>query len=305
MRNLKLVLLLGLLLVLPKTTDAQLKVDNSGLVGIGTTTTNPWFNLYLGNPSKGGMLHYSAGRYFRSGQSNSRSAVVGSSSDRIDFWYSTTGHNIVYAQKYERSSDSTLKTNIVPLRGGLETILQLKTYSYEVNEGDLESGTSVKEYGFLSQEVSEILPEITDSSRGILAMDYDQITPFLTDATQELYYQTKELETIVDSLVRKVTDLENELYGGDLILTESVLYQNEPNPFKENTVIKYELPSVYSSASIMLFNMNGAYVEQFDISGVGEGELTIEGETLEAGMYLYSLVVDDKEIDTKRLILQQ
>lgn len=106
-------------------------------------------------------------------------------------------------------------------------------------------------------------------------------------------------------MVQKVSKLENELYGHDPTLSESILYQNAPNPFKDNTVIKYELPTEFATAFIMLFNMNGAYITQYEISGVGEGELTIEGETLEAGMYLYSLIVDEKEVDTKRLILQQ
>jgi len=284
---------------------SQLKVDNNGLVGIGTTSPNPFFNLTLGNPSKGGMIHSKGGSFFRAGQADGAAAVVGTSSDIIEFWYATSGHNVLNAQKFQKVSDSTLKTNIKPLRDGLATILELKTYSYDILEGDSATGELITEYGFLTQEVREVLPEVTDSSMGVLVMDYDQITPFLTDATQELYYENQEQGALIDSLVQKVSKLENELFGHDPTLSESVLYQNVPNPFKENTVIKYELPTEFSTAFIMLFNMNGAYIKQYEISGIGEGELTIEGETLEAGMYLYSLIVDDKEVDTKRLILQQ
>ncbi len=31
--------------------------------------------------------------------------------------------------------------------------------------------------------------------------------------------------------------------------------------------------------------------------------LTIDGYTLDAGMYLYSLIADGKEVDTKKMIL--
>jgi len=285
--------------------SAQLKVTDTGIIGFGTTTPSNGFNVTMENGNRAGILHYSYGAYFRAGQGNYGNAVVGTSSDRIDFWYSPVGHNIVYAQKFEKVSDSTTKINIVPLRNGLETVLQLKTYSYEIFEGDSSSGENKTEYGFLSQEVQEILPTVTDSSQGLLLMDYDQITPFLTDATQELYYENQQQAVLIDSLAKKVADLENALFDNETGVSGSTLFQNEPNPFKENTVIRYELPSEYSSAKIMLFNMNGAYVNQFEISGVGEGELIIEGETLEAGMYLYSLIVDGKEVDTKRLILQQ
>ena len=305
MKNLKLIAITALLL-LSQMGFSQLKVDNNGLVGIGTTTTSSWYNLYLGNTSKGGLLHKRGSAYFRAGQAGSVSATIGTTTDKIDFWYSSgTGHNVLNAQKFNKVSDSTLKTNIVPLRNGLETILQLKTYSYDILEGDSATANSKREYGFLSQEIAEILPTVTDSSRGLLVMDYDQITPFLTDATQELYYHTQEQAVLIDSLARKVSYLENKLYGEDKLIAESILYQNEPNPFKEKTVIRYELPKEYNTASIMLFNMSGAYIDQFEISGVGEGELTIEGKTFKAGMYLYSLIVDNQEIDTKRLILQQ
>jgi len=162
---------------------AQLKVGNNGLVGVGTTSPNPFFNLTLGNESKDGLIHTKGGSFFRAGQADPFAAVVGSSSDIIEFWYSTSGHNILNAQKFQKVSDSTLKTNIKPLRDGLATILELKTYSYDILEGDSTTGELITEYGFLTQEVREVLPEVTDSSMGVLVMDYDQITPFLTDAT--------------------------------------------------------------------------------------------------------------------------
>ena len=157
----------------------------------------------------------------------------------------------------------------------------------------------------MAQELNEVLPDLTDTSHGIMGIKTTQLIPFLVDGTQELYYENQEQSALIDSLVRKVADLENDLYGGDPILDGSKLFQNEPNPFKENTVIRYELPADYTSAYIMLFNMSGAYIDQFEVSGIGEGALTIDGNTLEAGMYLYTLIVDDKEVDTKRLILQQ
>lgn len=39
------------------------------------------------------------------------------------------------------------------------------------------------------------------------------------------------------------------------------------------------------------------------VSQKGKGQIIIEGFDLMAGMYLYSLIVDEVEIDTKRMIL--
>ena len=282
---------------------AQLKVTDTGIVGVGTTNPNNSYNLTLG-PNRLGMIHYNYGHAFRAGHSTT-GAIVASSNDRIDFWYnSLVNYNVVKVQYVIDESDSSSKENIVPLRGGMDKLLQLKTYEYDFVD-EVDQPDRKKSYGFLAQELNEVLPDLTDTSHGIMGIKTTQLIPFLVDGTQELYYETQEQSALIDSLIKKVAALENELYGGDPILDGSKLFQNEPNPFKENTVIRYELPADYSSAYIMLFNMSGAYIDQFEVSGIGEGALTIDGNTLEAGMYLYTLIVDDKELDTKRLILQQ
>jgi len=46
-------------------------------------------------------------------------------------------------------------------------------------------------------------------------------------------------------------------------------------------------------------------VKSFENLDVSFGEITIAGNDLTPGMYLYSLFVDGNEIDTKRMILTQ
>jgi hypothetical protein len=51
--------------------------------------------------------------------------------------------------------------------------------------------------------------------------------------------------------------------------------------------------------------MNGKLLRTKAINSTGKGEITILGNELAAGMYYYSLVVDNKEIDTKKMILTE
>ena len=44
-------------------------------------------------------------------------------------------------------------------------------------------------------------------------------------------------------------------------------------------------------------------INEMNISERGKVSLTIEGYSLEAGIYLYSLIADGQVIDTKRMIL--
>ncbi|MDR3058575.1 MAG: T9SS type A sorting domain-containing protein, partial [Prevotella sp.] len=75
-----------------------------------------------------------------------------------------------------------------------------------------------------------------------------------------------------------------------------------PNPFQVKTEIRYFLPQEVQQAYLCIFDMQGKMLKKLD-APAGENTLTIRGSELHAGMYLYSLIADGKEVDTKRMIL--
>jgi len=107
---------------------------------------------------------------------------------------------------------------------------------------------------------------------------------------------TDALQEQIDDLKEQFKNLEDK--------TMNVLHQNRPNPFNERTIINYEIHDVYAlNASISIFNMNGQLLETQNVPIEKNGEFVIESNAMEPGMYLYTLIVDGKEIDTKRMIL--
>ncbi len=62
-----------------------------------------------------------------------------------------------------------------------------------------------------------------------------------------------------------------------------------------------KISTMASKAEIMLFDMQGALIKKYEIKDKGYIDIA-QGE-LRAGIYLYSLIVDNKEIDTKRMII--
>ena len=86
-------------------------------------------------------------------------------------------------------------------------------------------------------------------------------------------------------------------------LPKAVLFQNEPNPFREKTVIRYEVPTDARNTSIVIHNLQGERLERFDNLAGGTGSIEVDGRKLGAGTYLYSLLTDGKETDTKRMVL--
>ena len=83
---------------------------------------------------------------------------------------------------------------------------------------------------------------------------------------------------------------------------ENILYQNSPNPFKEQTIIRFKLASDVQDASICFFDMNGKLLIKMPISS-GMESVSIGGYELGEGMFLYSLIVNGQEIDTKKMVI--
>ncbi len=81
------------------------------------------------------------------------------------------------------------------------------------------------------------------------------------------------------------------------------MYQNAPNPFSEKTTIKCFVPESCIDARLLVFNMQGTLIKTFGIQERNQAEVTISGSELNPGMYIYSLVLDTREIDSKRMIL--
>ena len=81
------------------------------------------------------------------------------------------------------------------------------------------------------------------------------------------------------------------------------LSQNAPNPFNQNTTIGYYLPANVSKAVIYVYNLQGVQIKSIPIYDRGNGSIVVSGNSLAAGMYIYSLITDGNLIDTKRMIL--
>jgi hypothetical protein len=83
----------------------------------------------------------------------------------------------------------------------------------------------------------------------------------------------------------------------------ATLSQNAPNPFNQNTTIGYYIPANVGKAVLYVYNLQGVQIKSIPIYDRGNGSVVISGNSLAAGMYIYSLITDGNVIDTKRMIL--
>ena len=222
----------------------------------------------------------------------------------------------IYGDNFQES-DLNLKKNIAPLYDALPLIKKLRPVTFDYNRdhsgtedinlrNELESNDKNR-LGFIAQEVQQILPQsvatkVPDSTLSIREMDF---IPLLVKGMQEQQTQIDSLITVINNLSKSNDLIKSAQIGGVGINSnsEAKLYQNNPNPFSEQTTINCFIPTSSNNAQLLVFNMQGTLVKTFIVSGRNETSVTIAGAELNAGMYIYSLVIDNKEIDSKRMIL--
>lgn len=123
----------------------------------------------------------------------------------------------------------------------------------------------------------------------------------------------KSLNTIEENGIQQQQNLRNENSGAnnatqviDLSYSDNaILYQNIPNPFGDETTINYYLPQTINSAKIVFYNDMGQKIKEVILEHNSNASLNVRTSELSQGIYSYSLEVDGKITDTKRMIINK
>ncbi len=208
-------------------------------------------------------------------------------------------------------SDKRVKKNIAPIENAIEIITKLNGRKFEYINNDEKHVFDVGQMsGLIAQEVKEILPNmVKEREDGLLAINYSYIIPYLIEGIKEQSEKIKilesELKICCNKKVNKVTEkyvnFENEIDSAN----DAILFQNAPNPFSINTHIRFVIPNRIQNSYIGVYNLNGVLIKSYNIKQRGKGEIIINGKELVAGMYLYTLMADGEEVDTKKMILTE
>lgn len=221
------------------------------------------------------------------------------------------------ATDYNTPSDFRLKENIRQIDDdNLEKVMGINVVRYKIKNIEVDLGDTAKtphyaypedspilktdHYGVLAQELQTIYPELVkEGPNGYLSVNYMELVPILIKSIQELNQKVRELEDGSSKAIQRGIGTT----GMETVGSLARLYQNTPNPFTENTTIRCVIPDGVQNAMLYIYDMNGRQIESMTVSGHGIVDLVIEGRSLDAGMYMYSLVTDGVVIDTKRMIL--
>jgi hypothetical protein len=165
------------------------------------------------------------------------------------------------------------------------------------------------QFGFIAQQIDSVVPEVVvyDSIHKNYGVSYENLIPVIVEAIKEQQLQIDSLKQLVNKKNPGTLKNAKEIYSVEEAGSEktSSLEQNSPNPFNQNTTIAYYLPETIKNAAIYIYNMQGNQIKVIPVNANGNGSITIYGSELRPGMYLYSLIADGKEVDTKRMILTE
>jgi hypothetical protein len=162
-----------------------------------------------------------------------------------------------------------------------------------------------KKYGLIAQDLQKVYPDLVyEDQNGYLSVDYVGIIPLLIQSIKQQQSQIENLNQEIQILNSNNNKLKSAQGSDDINASDkAMLYQNTPNPFNQTTEIKYYLPKTVTTASLIIYNMQGNQLKQIQLTTRANGSETISASEFSAGMYLYALLADGKEIDVKRMIL--
>ena len=192
---------------------------------------------------------------------------------------------------------------------------------------------SITHAGFIAQEVEQAAAEAgfvssivhtPEHDNDHYAINYQEIVVPLVKAVQEQQDSIEQLENLLTNLEilvnqccaspseRSMNDPSKGINGEDnqnsttvvelRAFDNAILYQNIPNPFGQETTINYYLPQRVGKAKMYFYDNAGRLINEINLTQKGNASILVKASEISSGTYSYSLVVDEKVIDTKKMI---
>lgn len=161
-------------------------------------------------------------------------------------------------------------------------------------------------------EVEAAYPDLVyTKDDGTKVINYIEMIPLLVESIKELKAQMATLQgsggnsrmMAAPAAASSGGNGETSGIGGTVSASVPSLSQNDPNPFVDATSVKMTIPQSAATALLCIYDMSGKQIRSEVIQSRGEVTVSVTSEGLGAGMYLYSLIVDGKLVNTRKMIL--
>jgi len=216
-----------------------------------------------------------------------------------------------------QNSDKRIKRDIKPITSAMDNLMKLKpsVYYFDRDQEKYKYLNLPKDlqFGLIAQEVKEVFPNIvreynTYDEEGkaraetMHSINYTELIPVLIKGMQEQ-------QKMIVALQERIAQFEgaaiseggsNNAKAGNALVSGAVLEQNQPNPFNQNTIIRYQLPQ-NAAGQINIFDNYGKLLKSIKVTE--SGQTTINAGDLKSGTYTYTLSVNGKLASSKKLVI--
>jgi len=276
------------------------------------------------------------------GYCNSGSGIYGNSVNYIGVYgvgpvYAGFFVGDVYTTGSYLPSDAKLKQNVKDFSSAMDIINKLHPKQYEYRQDGnykLMNLPKGNRFGLISEDVAQVLPNLvkeakfnTADAQPAAAVDpkdrsakrtpvhnetidfktvnYIELIPVMIKGMQEqeavISQQQQQIDELKQLVKKLIASNSSDAKAAD-ISTGAYLIQNAPNPFSENSIVKYYVPSSAKQAQLVIYNMNGKMMKSYKLSP-GMNTVNIAAGSLPSGQYNYSLLADGKKVDSKSMVI--
>lgn len=310
--------------------NAQFKVHNNGHISLQSTTTNN--GVQIDTSGRTSIEPNISTSYCRTGKTMvhtnyAKAWIVRHANPAVandDAFYVLGQGDIyggsLYSVPANGNGGGNQHKGIQTINNATEILLGLNGYYFENHEfdgfvPDFENNPEVnpeaipglmkdleleKIAALDAEELELVFPEaIRHNPQGRVGINYSALIPVLIEAF-------KEQQQTIELLQKEIANLRKseKSYGiEEQDNTKNVLSQNTPNPTNSTTTIECIIDIHFSEASIAVYDLNGLQLAEYPIYHNGKNTISIKTNEFKPGMYMYSLLVDGKLIDTKRMVI--
>ena len=200
---------------------------------------------------------------------------------------------------YFATSDKRFKKDILPIENALKTIeaIEGKTYLWDKEKNKEMNFDGGGHSGFIAQELEKVLPHlVATGSDGFKAINYMELLPYLVEAIKEQQAQISELKAQASNSFKT--------QNGELLTLENTkIISVSPNPSNDVILVSMNIEKVVQNAKLLVHDINGTVLSSLNINERDTNiTKTLQKDNFGKGIYVVSLVINGKSIDTKKIV---
>jgi hypothetical protein len=308
---------------------SQNSLEGIGCLGQANFMNNQGVHIGIQGEASGGNTNIGL-RAAAFGQSNASSnfGVLAEAPGTGINWAVYANGKVGTTAGYYVISDIVVKNTPQEIPNSVDIIngLNPKVYTYKTSQFPDLHMPEGEHYGLIAQDVVNVfpsavqtgfIPQNIDSNSGQLLSDsmsfkminYSEFVPLLIDLAKKQQSKIDSLEIRINDCCASTQQFIDTPYSNVTVTSihvpntlNIILFQNNPNPFEEQTEIKINLTDYEKNSELIIHNSSGIEIFRIELAKTFSNILRIDLSDFPSGTYIYSLNIENRTVDSKKMV---